>query len=158
MANIILWPDNRLKTKAKPVQLVTDEIRSLLDMILKAIKDNGAIGLSGNHLGIDLQLVVVAVSDPILMVNPEIITYSNDKVNLEEGSVSFPAIKVPIIRSQSIVVKYLDYSGVEVVSELSDLESICTQHEIDQMNGITILDRLSRLKREFYMKKLMKNL
>ena len=54
MANIILWPDNRLKIKAKPVQFVTDEIRSLLDMILKAIKDNCGIGLSGNHLGIDL--------------------------------------------------------------------------------------------------------
>lgn len=158
MGNVVLWPDSRLKTKAKPVQCVTDEIRNLLDKILEAIRENNAIGLSSNHLGIDLQLVVIAVNNPIFMINPEIITYSDNKINSEEGSISFPGIKVPIIRSQSVIVEYLDYSGIKVVSEVNGLESICIQHEIDQMNGITILDRLSRLKKEFYIKKLMKNL
>ena len=156
MSKIVLWPDVRLKIKAKPVESLDDEIRNLLDEILDAINLNKAIGLSGTHIGIDLQLVVVAVNDPIYMVNPEITYFSNEKIISHEGSVSFPAIEVPIERSNSVVVKYLDYNGIEVVKELNGLESICAQHEIDQMNGITILDRLSRLKREFYLKKMMK--
>ena len=64
---------------------------------------------------------------------------------------------MPIIRSQSIAIKYLDYLGDEGYIELSNLESICRQYEIDQMNGISILDRLSTLKKEFYIKKSMKN-
>lgn len=157
MSKIVLWPDVRLKVKAKPVEFVNDEVRKLLDQILDVININKAIGLSGTHLGIDLQLVVVAVNDTIYMVNPEITYFSNEKIISHEGSVSFQGIEVPIERSKSVVVRYLDYHGIEVVKELFGLEAICAQHEIDQMNGITILDRLSHLKKEFYLKKLMKN-
>lgn len=152
-----MWPNSGLKIKAKEVEAVNDEVRKTLDKILKVIREKNAIGLSANHLGIYLQLVVVAVNEPIFMINPQIIRYSNEKIMSQEGSVSFIGIEVPISRSSSVVVKCLNYLGEEVTMELNGLEGICVQHEIDQMNGITILDRLSRLKKEFFMKKLLKS-
>jgi len=156
MNNIVLWPDTRLKVKAELVSSVTRDIQAILDNILKVISENNAIGLSANHIGINLQLIVIAVSDPIFMVNPRIVDHSSMKYIGEEGSISFPGITVPIERYNSITVEYLNYFGEIQTVKYSDLIAICIQHEIDQMNGITILDRLSPLKRDFYIKKLMR--
>lgn len=156
MNKILVWPDSGLSIAANNVETVTDETRKILDIILDVIKEKNAIGLSANHLGIYLKLVVVAVNEPIFMINPKIIKYSHEKIISQEGSVSFVGIEAPITRSSSIVVNYLNYLGNEVTKELSGLEAIVAQHEIDQMNGITILDRLSRLKREYFVKKLVK--
>jgi peptide deformylase len=156
MNKILVWPDSGLSIAANNVETVTDETRKILDTILEAIKEKNAIGLSGNHLGIYLKLVVVAVNEPIFMINPKIVKYSHEKIISQEGSVSFIGIEVQITRSRAIVVNYLNYLGNEVTKELSGLEAIVAQHEIDQMNGITILDRLSRLKKEYFMKKLVK--
>jgi peptide deformylase len=156
MNKIVLWPDIRLKVKAEPVAVVTSEIQEILNNILTVIRKHNAIGLSASHIGIPLQLVVVLINEPIFMVNPVIVDFSDEKHTSEEGSISFPRIVVPIERHYSIKVEYLDYFGVTQLVEYSGLTATCIQHEIDQMNGVTLLDRLSPLKRDFYTKKLMK--
>lgn len=156
MNEIVLWPDPRLNIKGEPITEITSNIQLIFDNILAVIYKYNAIGLSANHIGVNLQLVVIAVSDAIFMANPTIIGFSKEKNISEEGSISFPGIKVPIERYNSITVEYVDYFGQQKTIQYFGLTAICIQHEIDQMNGITILDRLSRLKREFYTKKLMK--
>ena len=156
MNKIVLWPDRRLKVKAEPVAEVNSEIQAILNNILTVIREHNAIGLSASHIGVPLQLVVVLISEPVFMVNPVIIHRSDEKHTSEEGSISFPGIVVPIERYHSITVEYLDYFGKFQIVEYSGLTATCIQHEIDQMHGITLLDRLSPLKREFYTKKLMK--
>lgn len=156
MSKIVVWPDPMLKIKASPVTIVNTEIQTILNNILDVIREQNAIGLSATHIGIPLQLVVILINEPIFMVNPIIVEKSDEKSMSEEGSVSFPKITVPIERHNSITVRYLDYCGEEQTIEYFGLTSICIQHEIDQMNGITLLDKLSRLKRDFYIKKLMK--
>ena len=136
--------------------MVTSEIQAILNNILIVIRKQNAIGLSANHIGIHLQLVVVLINEPIFMVNPIIVHCSVEKYISEEGSISFPRIRVPIERYNSIKVQYLDYFGQSQIVECAGLTGVCIQHEIDQMNGITILDRISPLKRDFYIKKLRK--
>lgn len=155
---VIVAPDRRLHIKAREVELVSTEIQEILKEILETLHENNAIGLSATHVRIDLQLVVIDLDgkSPIFMVNPIITHKSDEVVESEEGSVSFPGIKVKIMRHKLTKVEFLDCDGQKCVSKMDGLLSICTQHEIDQMNGITILDNLSYKKREFFMKKLTK--
>jgi peptide deformylase len=157
---IVIAPNPRLNMKSKKVEIVSAEIQELLKNILKTLHENDAIGLAGNHVGIDLQLVVIDLDrkSPIFMVNPHITHKSDEIVKSEEGSVSFPGITVEIIRHKKITVEFLDYDGQKNTVEMDGLLSICAQHEIDQMNGINILDGLSHLKKKILMKKLLKNI
>jgi peptide deformylase len=157
---IIIAPDSRLHKKARKIEEVSTEVQELLNNILATLHETGAIGLTANHIGIDLQLVVIDLdgSSPLFMVNPIINHKSDEMIESEEGSVSFPGIKVSIMRHKIITVDFLDYNGKGHIIEMDGLLSICAQHEIDQMNGITILDGLSHLKKEFFMKKLVKNI
>lgn len=157
---IVIAPDPRLNRKSRKVEIVSAEIQQLLNDILQILRENDAIGLSGNHVGIDLQLVVIDLDgkSPLFMVNPNITHKSDEVVKSEEGSVSFPGITVEIIRNKKITVEFLDYNGQKNTVEMDGLLSICAQHEIDQMNGINILDGLSHLKKKILMKKLLKNI
>lgn len=160
MLKVVIAPSEKLSIKAEPVINITAQIQQHLQDILQTLRAHSAIGLCGTHVGIHLQLIVIEIetNSPVFMVNPKILQTSVDKIMSEEGSVSFPGIKVPIQRHKEIKIQYLDYHGNEVIQNLHGLMSICAQHEIDQMNGITLLNGLSKLKRDFYMKKVNKSL
>lgn len=153
---IIIAPHSILHTISKRVEEVTPEIQNILQSILQAANENNAIGLAASHIGINLQLVVININTPIFMINPKILWRSQSTVMSEEGSVSFPGIIVQIQRHTHIQVKYLNYDGIEEMKNFEKQTAICIQHEIDQMNGITILDSFSPLKRDLYLKKVQK--
>ncbi len=155
---IIIAPDKRLQKQSQPVKEISDDIRKLLKDILETLHVNEAIGLAGPHVGIDLQVVVIDLdgSSPIFMINPVITQKSDETIMSEESSVSFPGIKVQIMRHKSVTVEYLDENGNKHISEMNDLMSICAQHEIDQMNGINILHGFSPMKKDMYLKKVEK--
>lgn len=155
---IIIAPDIRLQKKSSPVQNISDEIQIILMDILQSLHSNNAIGLCGMHVGIALQLVVIDLNgkSPVFMINPTIAQKSDETIISDEGSVSFPGITVPIVRHKSVTIEYLDYNGSKKIEVMHDLMSICAQHEIDQMNGINILNRFSPMQRDRYLKKVEK--
>ena len=155
---IVMAPDKRLQIKSRPVNFISSDVQMLLKDILNTIHVNEAIGLAGPHVGVDLQVVVIDLDgkSPIFMINPAITQKSDETIMSEEGSVSFPGIKVPIMRHNSVIIEYLDYNGNKKVENMNKLLSICAQHEIDQMNGKNILDGFSQMKKDMYLRKVEK--
>jgi peptide deformylase len=164
---LVVEPDPRLHIMSKEVTEVTDEIRNLMEDMLFTMYKSEGIGLAAVQVGIHLKVVVIDIDycekstslhsgKPIFMVNPVIVDKSQETVTFCEGCLSLPTVRADVTRYDWIVVEYLDYNGEKQQSKFTGLLSICAQHEIDHTNGIIFIDHLSRLKKEFFMKKLIK--
>lgn len=166
---LVIEPDSRLHIPSENVQEVNDEIRQLMQNMLHTMYHNEGIGLAAVQVGVFLRVVVIDVDKsennpqelmhegkPIFMVNPTIIERSSTMTSFCEGCLSLPTIRGDVQRHEWIVVEYLDYNGILQQRRCEGLLSICTQHEIDHTNGIIFIDHLSSLKKEFFMKKLIK--
>tara|TARA_B100001029_G_C14813169_1_gene313485 strand:+ start:45 stop:584 length:540 start_codon:yes stop_codon:yes gene_type:complete len=156
---ITLVPSQKLRTKSRTVE--SDELGAELDaymdnMLVKMYQLNG-VGLAGIQVGDDRRLLVAdAGSGPAKMVNPEILELSEEKVTYTEGCLSIPGLRVPVERSEHIKLRYLTPHGEIIEGVLSGLHSVVIQHEIDHLDGKTLLDKVSGLKRSMYLKKLKK--
>ncbi len=167
---LVTEPDPRLHIPSKDVEKITDDIRKLMDDMLATMYSSEGIGLAAVQVGVHLRLVVIDIDQnakydgiplihdgkTIFMVNPEIVEKSEETVTFCEGCLSLPTVRADVIRHEWIVVQYLDYDGQIQKKKFDGLLSICAQHEIDHTNGIIFIDHLSRLKKEFFMKKLLK--
>jgi len=164
---LVIEPDPCLHIKSKLVEEVNDEIRHLMDDMLATMYKNEGIGLAAVQVGIHKKVVVIDIDytmqnqvlhdrKPIFMVNPTIIEYSKEKVTSPEGCLSLPQVWDSVMRYESILVEYLDYNEERRQERFAGLLSICIQHEIDHTNGTVFIDHLSRLKKEFFIKKLKK--
>jgi peptide deformylase len=164
---LVVEPDPRLHIPSKAVDQVNDEVRQLMDSMLATMYKSEGIGLAAVQVGVDLKVVVIDIDQtlekdflhdqkPIYMVNPEIVEKSEETVIFCEGCLSLPTVRADVVRNEWIVVEYLDYEGKKKKEKFTGLLSICAQHEIDHTNGIIFIDHLSRLKKEFFMKKLIK--
>lgn len=158
---IIYAPNPVFKQKAKAIAKIDDQIISLANDMLDTMYFERAVGLGANMLGIDQRIVVVdlqadSTKSPYVMLNPEIIEYSNETIEYEEASISFPGISAAVVRPKTIKVKYLDLEGKNQELKADDFLARVLQHEIDYLNGITFLDHISKLKRDMLMKKMLK--
>ena len=95
--------------------------------------------------------------NPLFLINPQIISQSNNKSTYEEGCLSLPGHFAEIERPAECKVEYLDYNGKEKVITAKGLLSTCIQHEIDHLNGLLFIDYLSKLKKDMIVKKLIKH-
>ncbi len=172
---LIIAPNSILKTISKEVEKIDSDLQKLmLDMVDTMYEERG-VGLAAIQVGVPKRVLVMDVdyklgecgthscSDahikgkkPIFMVNPKIINSSKTKSTFFEGCLSFPEIRAEIKRSEEVKVEYLDYNGKKQTMKADGLLSICAQHEIDHLNGITFVDYLSKIKREMLMKKMQK--
>lgn len=162
LLKIVEYPDPLLKKKSAPVQGVTAETRELLDNMFETMYAASGVGLAAPQVGILERIVVIDVGkmenettkpDPIALVNPTIETREGTVV-WEEGCLSLPQLIVPVERSAHVVVTALSQDGRPVKILGEQLLAVALQHEIDHLNGILLVDRLSRLKRDLYRKKL----
>jgi peptide deformylase len=157
---IIRYPDPRLALAAQPVT-VFDPLRDLAQDLLDTMHAVPGIGITAPHIGIFLQVVVLDL-DPIdgarTYVNPEIIWASPEMIMHQEGSVSMPGVNDEIMRHARIRIRYHDINGELQTEESEGLRAVCHQHEIDQLNGLFWIKRLSRLKRERLIKRFEKAL
>lgn len=164
---LVTEPDPRLHISSKNVDEITLDIQHLMQDMLATMYKSEGIGLAAVQTGVHLRIVVMDVdysereikhhdNKPIFMVNPIIVKKSEETVTFCEGCLSLPTIRADVIRHESVVVEYLDYDGNQQTKSFSGILAICAQHEIDHTNGIIFIDHLSRLKKEFFMKKLIK--
>jgi len=162
---VLQFPDPRLKRASKPVGEITDELRELAADMIEVMYDEPGIGLAAPQVGESIRLVVMDTEwtdeevdkDPKVIVNPEILE-REDKITWTEGCLSVPDFQADVDRAASITVRYTDLDGKEVVEECDELRAVCFQHEIDHLDGILFIDRISRLKRGLYVKKRKKAL
>lgn len=159
LLNILTLPDKRLKTVAKPVEQVTDDIRDLAHNMLETMYAAPGIGLAATQVNHHVQLVVVDISEqhnePRVFINPKITARNGEQVH-EEGCLSVPGIYADVKRAQEITVEFLDLDGQPQTLTADGLLAVCIQHEIDHLKGIVFLDHLSVLKRKMALKKLAK--
>lgn len=155
---LVLYPDERLNQRAEP-RPVDDGLRAVGTRLLEAAKAAEAYGLAAIHMG-TLAPVVVISADPdpgkrdyLLLYNPEVLAAADKTVIGPEGSVSMPGAQVEIMRPVWAEIAFDDETGTRQTRRLEGLPARIAQHEIDQMNGVFFLNRLSRLKREMVLKK-----
>ena len=158
--DVLRFPDERLRTVAKPVSQVDDGIRTIVENMFETMKDENGIGLAATQVDIHQQIVVMDVSEdqdgPLVLINPEIIHYGDDKKLNEEGCLSVPGFYEDIERIEHCMVKALDRDGNEFEMECTGLLAVCIQHELDHLNGKLFVDYLSMLKRNRIKGKLEK--
>jgi len=142
--NILTKEDSILKEASKEVEDIKNpEIQRLISDMRETLKntDNG-IGLAASQVGKSLRIAVIIYDDAdIVLINPELKKKSWKKSIIEEGCLSIPHIYIPVKRSKSVKIKYLNENGEKKELESEGLLSRIIQHEIDHLNGILITDR-----------------
>ncbi len=161
---ILIAPHPVLEAISKPVSVVDDEIRTLLNNMTETMYSSPGIGLAAPQVEVSLRVIVIDVEytddpssrKPLKIINPEIIWLSDEDMTYEEGCLSVPKHYADVVRPRALKLKYLDEFGKEQILEAKDLLAICIQHEIDHLDGILFIDHLSNVKRTMIMRKLLK--
>jgi peptide deformylase len=159
---ILTAPDPRLKAKAKRVEKVDAEIRRLMDDMLETMYAAPGIGLAAPQVGALVRVVVIDIGkteadrNPLFMANPEIVEVSEDDNTYEEGCLSVPTHYAEVVRPRQVKVRFLDHQNEIRELEADGLMATCIQHEMDHLDGVLFIDRISSLKRNMILRKLVK--
>jgi peptide deformylase len=156
---LVRFPDNRLRVPAAPVEIFDDALRSLAADLADTMRAAPGIGITGPHIGVLQRVVAIELSadDEVRnYVNPEITWQSPETSRHPEGSISMPGLTEEVERPARVRVRYRDLDGAERIEEADGLIAVCLQHEIDQLDGIFWIYRLSRLRRDRVIKRFEK--
>ena len=159
---IVTEPDPILKQISKNVDQVGKEEQKLMDDMLETMYKADGIGLAAVQVGVLKRIIVMDISkdenkkEPMYFVNPIIKNKSIEKSVYSEGCLSVMNQFIEVERPSNCEIEYLDYNGEKKILNASGLLATCIQHEIDHLNGITILSYISKLKRSMIVKKLSK--
>ena len=152
-----------LRRKASPVDEITDEVRSLVLDMFDTMYEAEGIGLAAPQVGVSLQVLVIDVGDEETdrhvhaLVNPVIAESSRRQEKDTEGCLSIPGIEERVARPAEVVVEATTVDGDPVRIEAQGLHARALQHEIDHLDGVLFLDRISVLKRGMALKKWRKS-
>lgn len=157
------FPDEVLRKKSILVEKIDDNIKKLLDDMAETMYEAPGIGLAAPQVGVNKRVVVIDITGPeersglLKVINPEIISMEGECEG-EEGCLSIPQEYADVKRAEKITVKFLNEDGKEQILEADGLLSRAFQHEIDHLDGILFIDRISPLKREFIKKRIKKKI
>lgn len=157
---ILSFPDPRLHTVAKPVAEVNDQIRQFAADMLETMYEAKGVGLAATQVDIHQRLVVMDVSEerntPLVLINPELLWLSDERIKGEEGCLSVPGIFDGVERAAQVKVQALDEHGQSRIIDADGLMAVCIQHEMDHLMGKVFVEYLSPLKRMRIKGKLLK--
>ncbi|WP_438750533.1 peptide deformylase [Pararhizobium sp. O133] len=159
---LIILPDPILRQLSKPVETIDADVRRLADDMLETMYDAPGIGLAAIQIGIPRQMLVIDVAkegedkQPLVFINPKILTSSDERSVYEEGCLSIPDYYAEVERPAEITVEYLDLEGKQLTAKADGLLATCLQHEVDHLNGVLFIDHISKLKREMVIRKFTK--
>ena len=158
---ILTYPDPRLYTVASPVDVVNEEIRTLVRNMAETMYAAPGIGLAATQVDVHKRVLIIDVSetrdDLLVLINPEIV-WSEGEQEYEEGCLSVPGIYDYVQRAQKIRVRALDAQGQAFEREAEGLLAVCIQHEMDHLEGKVFVEYLSRLKQMRIRTKMLKQL
>lgn len=154
MTEIIKYGAEILREKAAPVSEL-DGLATLIPEMLEAMHEHNGIGIAAPQLGVNQRVIVIDLGDgPLALINPEIVEASEEKEVLEEGCLSVPQVYVEVERAVHIRVRGSNLDGIPVELEARGFFARVLQHEIDHLNGILIIDRISFTKRQLLSRRL----
>ena len=155
--SIVRYPDPRLALPAADVTDFGETLRILAGDLGDTMHAAPGIGITAPHIGVSLRVVVLDLGDGVrTYINPEIVWASPEMIMHQEGSVSMPGVNDDIQRHARVRICYRDLDGNAQEEESDGLRAVCHQHEIDQLNGMFWIQRLSRLKRDRLIKRFEK--
>jgi peptide deformylase len=160
LLTILRYPDSRLHQLASPVAAVDARIRQLVDDMLATMYDAEGVGLAATQVDVHERVIVIDTSeqrnDPLVLINPELVWRSDERVLNEEGCLSVPDIYDKIERHAAVTVAALDRQGQRFERRVHGLTAVCVQHEMDHLLGKVFVEYLSPLKRERIRTKMQK--
>lgn len=153
-----------LKKKTEKVEHIDENLKKLVENMFETMYNADGIGLAANQVGVSKSLVIIDISrndnfknqPPLVLINPEIITFSEEKDEFLEGCLSIPNFYETVDRPEAIEIKFYDLNMKEHKIEANDLLARVMQHEIDHLNGILFFERLSPIKKTLAKSKLKK--
>lgn len=158
--DILEFPDPRLRTVAKPVDVVDDGVRILIDNMIETMYAASGIGLAATQVNVHQRLLVLDTSEnrdtPMVFVNPEVTILDETLGSYDEGCLSVPGFYEEVNRPRTVRVDAIGRDGKAFSLELDGLTAICLQHEIDHLDGKLFVDYISPLKRNRIRSKLEK--
>ena len=163
LRKIILIPDPHLRVVSKTVETVDKTVLQLADDMLETMYDAPGIGLAAIQIGVALRVVVIDLAkkdepkEPLILINPEIITLSEEKSVYEEGCLSIPEYYEEVERPAHVRFKFMNAKGATEEMDADGLLATCIQHEIDHLDGKLFIDYISKLKRDRVLKKFTKS-
>jgi len=163
--DIITLPDRKLRLVSDPIERIDDDLRRFADQMLETMYDAPGIGLAAIQVGVPRRLIVLDVAqredetaerDPVVMINPEILSRSDEMSVREEGCLSIPEYYAEVERPASLRLRFLDRDGKSREIEAGGVLATCIQHEVDHLDGKLFIDYLSKLKRDMVIRKFTK--
>ena len=151
-----LDPDPILYKKSEEFDFSQDiDLAAIEEKMIEIMLENNGIGISANQVGYDRRVIVIKPQgkDPFAMFNPKIQSTSQAATKDDEGCLSFPELFLPIDRSRSIIVEYVDKDKKQCIIELNGYDAKCVQHEIDHLDGIVFTSHVSSLRLTLAKKK-----
>jgi peptide deformylase len=149
--DIIRYPDPRLHKLAKPVERVDDEVRRLVRDMAETMYAAPGIGLAATQVDVHRRVIVIDTSDTrdqlLVLINPEIVSASDELQECEEGCLSVPGVYETVTRAAKVKVGALDVNGIAFERIAEGMLAVCIQHEMDHLEGKVFVEYLSRLKR-----------
>ena len=163
MGNLLFVPNPLLRQKAEKIDIVGENEIKIAEKMKEVMLKAPGVGLAANQIGILKKIVTIYFVEPETkkeiqynLFNPEIISYSNEKIIMEEGCLSIPEQFAEIERPKKIVIQYLNEKNILIKREVSGVEARILQHEIDHLYGKLFFDYISYLKRNIMIKKVQK--
>lgn len=163
LKEIITIPDPVLRENCSPIEDITPELKTLMQDMLETMYDAPGVGLAAPQINIPIRLIVMDAAqkegdekEPIIMINPKILSSSDDLSVYEEGCLSIPEYFAEVERPAIVKVGYRDEEGKEQERECEGLLGTVVQHEIDHLDGVLFIDYLSKLRRDRVIKKFAK--
>ncbi len=165
LREVVQVPDPRLNKVSEPVTEVTDAVRALARDMIDVMYDEPGIGLAAPQVGESIRMFVIDTDwsdqeigkQPRVVVNPEI-SDREGRITWDEGCLSVPNYNAIVERDETITLRGTDLDGTPFEERAEGLRAVCIQHEVDHLDGILFIDRISRLKRSLYVKKRKKQL
>jgi peptide deformylase len=165
LREVVQFPDPRLKQVAKPIPEVTDELRELARDMIEVMYDEPGIGLAAPQVGASVRMFVIDTEwgdddkekNPTVVLNPEI-SEPEGRITWDEGCLSVPDYTATVERDAMITLRGVDLDGNPIEERAEGLRAVCIQHEVDHLDGVLFIDRISRLKRSLYVKKRKKQI
>jgi len=158
------YPDSFLKQIAKPVKNVDGDLQGIIDRMAQTMYEAPGVGLASIQVGVDKSILVYDIGprdekrELHVLINPKIISSEGDILSEDEGCLSVPDYRADVKRAESIIIEGVDRDGNPLRFDAEGLLAIVLQHEIDHLNGTLFIDRISKLKRELYKKRILKQL
>ncbi|MEM9660811.1 MAG: peptide deformylase [Planctomycetota bacterium] len=158
-----IHPDPALRVRATEVGSVDDSVRALADKMIEIMREADGIGLAAQQVGLDIRMfvcdvpseqdsvpadgVAIGTTGPMVCINPEIAEPSDDRSPFEEGCLSLPGLRGDVMRPEAVTLRALNAEGERVEVRGAGLLARCWQHEIDHLDGVLIIDRMTQMSR-----------